>query len=127
MTAFVRLGVVNAFLAVALGAFGAHGLRDRITPDMLAVYQTGVQYHQFHALALLFVGLLIDRLAERGALLAQRAGALFTIGIVLFGGSLYGLALTGIRKLGIITPLGGVCFLLGWVTLALAVSHRREP
>jgi uncharacterized membrane protein YgdD (TMEM256/DUF423 family) len=128
LTTFVRLGAIAGFLGVALGAFGAHALRDRITPDWLAVYQTGVQYHLIHALALLFVGLLADRLPTAAARTARVSGTLFAVGILLFSGSLYALALTGFRKLGIITPFGGICFLTGWALLAVAVSMReREP
>jgi uncharacterized membrane protein YgdD (TMEM256/DUF423 family) len=128
LTTFVRLGAIGGFLGVALGAFGAHALRDRISPDLLAVYQTGVQYHLVHALALLFVGLLAEHLPGAASRMARVSGTLFAIGILLFSGSLYALALTGVRKLGIITPFGGVCFLTGWALLVVAVSMRqREP
>jgi uncharacterized membrane protein YgdD (TMEM256/DUF423 family) len=128
LTTFVRFGAIGGFLGVALGAFGAHALRDRITPDLLAVYQTGVQYHLVHALALLFVGLLADRLPTAAARMARVSGTLFAVGVLLFSGSLYALALTGVRKLGIVTPFGGVCFLTGWALLVVAVSMRqREP
>jgi uncharacterized membrane protein YgdD (TMEM256/DUF423 family) len=126
----VRLGAIAAFLGVGLGAFGAHSVRDHITPEMLAVYQTGVQYHLLHALALLFVGLFSGQTTEKAKGLVRGAGTLFITGIVLFSGSLYALALTGIRKLGIITPLGGVCFLTGWALLAaaahIAASRRAQ-
>ena len=114
---FLLLGAVAAFLAVALGAFGAHGLRGRLSPDMMAVFQTGVQYHMYHALALLLVSAMMSRL---GGWLIQTAGWAFAAGIVLFSGSLYALALSGVTTLGAITPLGGVAFLIGWACLAFA-------
>jgi uncharacterized membrane protein YgdD (TMEM256/DUF423 family) len=128
---FTRFGAIAAFLAVGLGAFGAHALKDRLAPEMLTIYQTGVQYHMIHALALLFVGLFSDRAGEKGVRFVARAGTCFLVGILIFSGSLYALALTGVRLLGAITPLGGICFLSGWVFLALAASSattgRREP
>ena len=111
------LGAVGAFLAVTLGAFGAHGLRGRLSPEMMAVFQTGVQYHMYHALALLLVSAIMGRL---GGWLIQTAGWAFVAGIVLFSGSLYALALTGVTILGAITPLGGLAFLIGWACLAFA-------
>jgi len=105
------------FLGVALGAFGAHGLRTRLGPEMLAVFETGVRYQMYHALALLVLGALAPGIAGR---LATAAGWSFTAGIVLFSGSLYLLALTDVRILGAITPLGGVAFLIGWACLAYA-------
>lgn len=102
--------------AVALGAFGAHGLRARVPADMLAVWQTAVQYHAWHGLALFGTGLLMLRVpATRGL---PVAAALFAAGVLLFSGSLYVLVLTGIRGLGAITPLGGVAFIAGWLVLA---------
>ena len=109
-------------VGVALGAFGAHGLRARVPADMLAVWQTAVQYHAWHGLALVGTGLLMQRVpASRGLLVAA---ALFAAGIVLFSGSLYALVLTGLRGLGVVTPIGGVAFIGGWV--ALAWSAWRE-
>ena len=102
---------------VVLGAFGAHGLRARIGPEMLAVYETGVQYHLVHALGLLAVAWAATRWP--GAWV-NAAGWLFVAGIVLFSGSLYVLAVTGPRWLGAITPFGGACFILGWALLAVA-------
>lgn len=107
---WIRAGAVLMFLAVALGAFAAHGLKSRLTPDMLAVFETGVRYHVYHALALLALG------AVRGP---DRAGWCFALGIAVFSGSLYVLALTGERKLGMITPIGGVLLLAGWFFFAL--------
>jgi len=114
MRMFVVLGSFNMLLAVALGAFGAHGLKSRVSAEMLAVWQTAVLYHLVHALGLLLVGLLALHLPVRAA------GWTLLVGIVLFSGSLYLMVLTGIRPLGMVTPLGGVTFLVGWLLLALA-------
>jgi len=114
---FFALGAVLAMIGVAAGAFGAHALKSRLTPDMLAVFEVGVRYQLVHALALLAVAWAITRWPGRAALYA---GALFIAGIVLFSGSLYLLALTGERSLGAITPVGGVAFLAGWACLAWA-------
>jgi uncharacterized membrane protein YgdD (TMEM256/DUF423 family) len=120
---FIFWGAANAALAVAMGAFGAHGLKAALAPDLLAVYQTGAQYHIFHALGLLLVGII----ASNGprALLSW-AGWLLFAGIVLFSGSLYLLAISGERWLGMITPFGGTAFIAGWVLLAIA-SLKRGP
>ena len=107
------------FVAVALGAFGAHALKARLAPDMAAVWQTAVQYHAWHALALLAVGILLAQ--DPGCAGLVWSGWLFAAGIVLFSGSLYALALTGLRGLGAVTPLGGVAWLGGWAALAWAV------
>jgi uncharacterized membrane protein YgdD (TMEM256/DUF423 family) len=114
---FLLTGAVAGFIAVAFGAFGAHGLRGRLSPDMLAVFETGVRYHMYHALALLLVAAVAGRLDSRAVV---AAGWLFVAGIVLFSGSLYLLAVTGVTALGAITPIGGVAFLAGWVCLAVA-------
>jgi len=118
---FLLVGAVAGFLAVGLGAFGAHGLRARISPDMLAVFETGVRYHMYHALAIVLTALLITRF---GGGLMTAAGWLFITGIVLFSGSLYALALSGVTVLGAITPLGGLAFLAGWACLAMAAASR---
>ena len=118
MKTFVLLGSLSAFLGVALGAFGAHGLKSRVTPEMLAVWQTGVQYHLVHALGLVLVGILCHLLPE--ASLVRSAGWFLLSGTVLFSGSLYVMVLSDIRALGMITPLGGVAFLVGWLLLAVA-------
>ena len=115
---FATLGACLGFLAVLAGAFGAHALRSRLSPDLLAVFETAARYQMYHALALLAVAWVVSRSPTP---LAAWAGALFVVGTVLFSGSLYLLALTGTRGLGAITPLGGVAFLAGWVCLALAV------
>ena len=112
---WARLGAALMFLAVALGAFGAHGLRSRLDAASLEVYKTAVLYHMAHALALLAVAWLVST----GNARANTAGALFALGIALFSGSLYLLSVTGAKWLGAITPLGGLCFLAGWTVLAL--------
>lgn len=119
---FLALGAVLAGLAVALGAFAAHGLRARVSPELLATFETGARYHMYHALALLAVAWASQRWPG-GAVTA--AGWLFVAGILLFSGSLYALAGTGVRALGAITPLGGLAFLLGWLALAWGVWTAR--
>jgi uncharacterized membrane protein YgdD (TMEM256/DUF423 family) len=114
---FFALGAVSGFISVAAGAFGAHALRGRLTPEYLGIFETAARYQMYHGLALLAVAWAITR--GTGGM-AQWAGWLFVTGTVLFSGSLYGLALTGIRWLGAITPLGGVAFLAGWLCLALS-------
>ena len=114
---FLLAGAVAGLIAVGFGAFGAHGLRGRLTPEMLSVFETGVRYHMYHALALLLTAALMPRIQGK-AIVA--AGWLFVAGIVLFSGSLYLLAVTGITVLGAITPIGGVAFLAGWALLAFA-------
>lgn len=122
MKLFVMLGSINMFLSVAIGAFGAHGLAGKVSERMLENWQTGAHYHIVHAVALLFIGLLADRLGSSSLVLA--GGWFIMIGIVLFSGSLYAMALTGVTKLGAITPLGGVSFLIGWIAVAFAaVKH----
>ena len=110
------LGALLAFAAVALGAFGAHALKARLGPDMAGVWQTAVQYHGWHALALLAAGLVL--LQRPGATAVAIAAWLFVAGVVLFSGSLYLLALTGTRALGAVTPIGGVALLAGWAAFA---------
>lgn len=112
---FFALGSLAAFLAVGLGAFGAHALKQRLTPDLLAIFEVGVRYQVYHALALLAVAWAASRWP--GAWV-HAAGWLFLAGIVVFSGSLYVLSLTGMRWLGAITPLGGLAFLTGWLCLA---------
>lgn len=118
MTARLALvtGAVLAFIAVALGAFGAHALKARLATDMAAVWQTAVQYHAWHALALLAAGLLLLQRPDASGMAV--AAWLFAAGIVLFSGSLYLLALTGIRGLGAVTPFGGAALLAGWAAFA---------
>lgn len=117
---FFALGSVSALVSVAAGAFGAHALRARLSPDHLTVFETASRYQMYHALALLAVGWAATRWP---APLLHWAGWLFVLGTVLFSGSLYVLALTGIRWLGVITPLGGAAFLAGWLCLLLSASR----
>ncbi len=113
--AWVAAGAVSAAIAVAAGAFGAHALRQRLGADALAVWETAARYQMYHALALIAVAWVAGRDAARSV---RVAGVAFVVGTLLFSGSLYLLALTGIRWLGAITPLGGVAFLVGWGCLA---------
>ena len=115
---FLFLGSLGAALAVALGAFGAHALKVRLSADMLTIYQTGVQYHLWHALGLVLVG--VVALQFPGTALLRWSGWLMVTGVVLFSGSLYALSLTGIRGLGAITPLGGIAFVAAWLLFAIA-------
>lgn len=114
---FLLLAAFAGFTGVALGAFAAHGLKARLSAEYLAIFQTGVHYQLIHALALFGVALLLQRLPSG---LLHAAGSLFALGILLFSGSLYLLTLSGIGKLGMITPLGGLAFLAGWLCLGLA-------
>lgn len=111
------LGCLSAMFSVLLGAFGAHALRGRMAPDLLAAYQTGTQYQFYHSLGLLIVALLLARFPERNGFVW--AGWLMLVGIVLFSGSLYALSLTGIRALGVVTPIGGLAFIIAWAVLAV--------
>ncbi len=115
---FFILGAVLAGMGVAAGAFGAHALRERLTPELLGVFEVGVRYHLMHALALLAVAWATTRWPGTGTI---AAGWFFLGGIVLFSGSLYGLSLSGIRALGAITPFGGVAFIVGWLVLGWSV------
>jgi uncharacterized membrane protein YgdD (TMEM256/DUF423 family) len=119
---FGQLGAISAFLGVLAGAFGAHAMRAHLTAERLQVFETGVRYQLFHALAMVLVGIALER-TPRNALRA--AGWLFVAGSVLFCGSLYALALTGQRALGAITPLGGLCFLAGWTATAMGMGTRK--
>ncbi len=135
MQTFLVLGAIFGFIGVALGAFGSHALRSKLTLDRVATFETGVRYQMWHALAL-FVIVIVEAWTPSGGsssftLVADRGGApllfaagwLFAGGIVLFSGSLYAMALTGARGFGIITPFGGLAFLAGWV--AFAIGCRR--
>lgn len=119
---FFGLGSVSAALAVALGAFAAHGLRSRISPEALQTFETGARYHMYHALGLLAAAWAMTRWPG-GA--ATAAGWLFVAGTLLFSGSLYLVAVTGVRGLGAITPFGGLAFMLGWLALAWAAWTAR--
>jgi uncharacterized membrane protein YgdD (TMEM256/DUF423 family) len=114
---FFALGALSAFLGVAAGAFGAHGLKARITPDMLAVFEVGVRYQIYHAFALIACAWATTKWPGP---LVNSSGWLFVVGTVVFSGTLYALSLTGVRWLGAITPLGGLAFLAGWMCLAIA-------
>lgn len=115
---FVISGAIAMTLAVALGAFGAHALKNRLTNEMLTIFETGVQYHLYHALGLLIVGLIAYFLPDSPLL--KWAGWLMICGIIIFSGSLYILSVSGIRWLGAITPIGGLCFITSWILIALA-------
>jgi len=114
---FFLIGALSAFVGVAAGAFGAHGLKSRLSEDLLAVFETGVRYQMYHAFALVAAAWAAGRWP--GAL-ANASGWLFLAGTVIFSGSLYALSLTGQRWLGAVTPLGGLAFLAGWLCLAAA-------
>lgn len=116
---FILSGSILAFFAVGFGAFGAHGLKSKISAELMETFQTGIQYQMYHALGLILIGLIVQRLEN--ALLLNWAGIMILIGILLFSGSLYILSILGARGFGIITPFGGVCFLIGWLLLAFQV------
>lgn len=124
---FLIIGTVLAGLAVALGAFGAHGLKKVVTPENVAIYQTGVQYQMYHALALVLVGILSERILNS---YLSYAGVLFVAGIVLFSGSLYLIvSLYAMNKtvptaVGILTPIGGLFFILGWISLLVSLLKK---
>lgn len=118
----LALGAGYGLLGVALGAFGAHALRERLAPDMLRVWETAVQYQFWHALALLAVGLLALRAPSTSLAIA---GGSFAVGVLLFSGSLYALALSEVRVLGAITPIGGVALLIGWAMLIVAAMKMN--
>jgi uncharacterized membrane protein YgdD (TMEM256/DUF423 family) len=114
---FVALGALSAFIAVAAGAFGAHALKSRLTPDMLAVFEVGVRYQMYHAFALIACAWAATKWPGT---LVNASGWLFVAGTIVFSGSLYALSLSGVRWLGMITPLGGLAFLAGWICLLAA-------
>ena len=114
---FFALGTVSAFLAVTAGAFGAHALKSRLTPDMLAVFEVAVRYQMYHAFALIVCAWAATKWP---GMLVNTSGWLFVTGTIVFSGSLYALSLSGVRWLGAITPLGGLAFLAGWICLAAA-------
>ena len=123
---FLLAGAVLAGLGVAAGAFGAHGLKALLSVEMLAVFETAVRYQMYHALALVLTGILLDRsVAPEGRTSLRLAGRLFLAGVLLFSGSLYLLALSEIRWLGAITPIGGFCFIAGWGVLAWAANRKN--
>ncbi|MCB5236323.1 MULTISPECIES: DUF423 domain-containing protein [Niallia] len=118
MKAFIIIGAINALLSVALGAFGAHGLEGKIPEKYLETWKTGVTYQMFHSTGLILIGLLLGKFPESSLL--NWAGWLMFIGIILFAGSLYILAVTQIKILGAITPIGGVAFLTAWLLIIIA-------
>jgi len=119
---FFLIGSVLGFIGVALGAFGAHALKARLSPDTLTVFETGVRYQMYHVFAVLIVAAAIGQMGRAHLLVV--AGWSFVAGIVLFSGSLYALTLTGVGGLGAITPLGGLLFLIGWAALATYAIAR---
>lgn len=119
MKTWFSLGALLAALAVMAGAFGAHALKSQLSPDMLAVYETGARYHLVHALGLLIVGLVYER---HPSPLVNTAGWLLVAGVLLFSGSLYALSITGIKALGMITPIGGTAWIAGWIALGVAAQ-----
>ena len=115
---FLSLGSISGALAVIIGAFGAHGLKDKLTEHMLAVYKTGVEYQFYHTLALLGIGMLALHVESK---LLVASGWSMVVGILLFSGSLYALSISGIKNLGAITPIGGLFFIMGWVLLTVTI------
>ncbi|MBY7144776.1 DUF423 domain-containing protein [Virgibacillus sp. NKC19-3] len=121
MKVFLILGAINGFVAVALGAFGAHGLEGRISASSLDTWDKAVNYQMFHTMALLITGLVLARITSGGAVWA---GWMFFAGIILFSGSLYIYSTTAIKTFAMITPIGGVAFLIGWVLLGTAIARN---
>ena len=124
MQIWIKLGAIFGGLSVMLGAFGAHSLKERLTEKSLATFQTGVLYQFIHSLALILVGLLAMHFADEHQKKIQRPGWFFLVGIILFSGSLYSLALGGPRWLGPVTPLGGLSFMIGWFLLAFSLPKK---
>lgn len=122
---WMTLGAVGGLLTVALGAFGAHGLKGRVDPALLANWNTAADYLGLHALALLACGLTLLHRPEAG--LVNWAGWAFVIGVCLFSGSLFAMTLTGLRQLGMITPIGGVLLILAWALLAVGAARLAGP
>ena len=118
---FLLLGSVFGFFGVALGAFGAHGLKKIIAPEMLLIFETGVRYQVYHTFAIFIVAFFVDRYPT-----LRYSGRLFGAGIILFSGSLYVLALTGIPMFGAVTPFGGLCFLAGWTMLGVTAFRIQQ-
>ena len=116
------IGAIAAAIGVMLGAFGAHALKPRVDEDLLSIFEIGVRYHMYHALALLAVAWAAGRWPGNWV---NTSGWLFVIGILIFSGSLYLMALSGARWLGAITPIGGLCFILGWIALAMAALRSN--
>ena len=124
MNIWVRLGAIGGGLGVMLGAFGAHSLKNVLTPKSLDVFQTATQYLTIHSLALILLGILAMQAGEKDRKRINRAGKFFMAGILLFCGSLYALAFDGPRFFGPITPLGGLCFIIAWFLLAFSIKEK---
>lgn len=118
---FFIIGALAALLAVAAGAFGAHGLKERLSVEMLAIFETGARYQMYHALAMIASAIACERWPGG---YSTASGWLFLVGIILFSGSLYLLSVTGVRWLGAITPMGGLAFMAGWLSLAISAMQR---
>lgn len=124
MPFFIVAGAINAALAVALGAFGAHALEGKLTEKYIAIWETAVQYQMFHAIGLLVIGVLVNDALMGDNPTVKKAGYFIIAGIIVFSGSLYVLSLSGIGVLGAITPIGGVAFIIGWILLIIAaIKH----
>lgn len=121
---FLFFGALSAFIGVGMGAFGAHGLKGVLSPEMLAVYQTGVSYQMWHALGLCGIALICRQAPESGLL--KWAGWLMFTGIMLFSGSLYLLTLLDLKWLGMITPIGGLSFLTAWLLIAVYATRKQQ-
>ncbi|MDQ0417768.1 uncharacterized membrane protein YgdD (TMEM256/DUF423 family) [Croceifilum oryzae] len=122
MRLFLLLGSINMALSIALGAFGAHGLKGKVAEKMIANWNTGAHYHMIHALGMLIVGILLSKVQNSGML--TTSGWLMLVGVVLFSGSLYVMAVTGVTKLGAITPIGGLAFIVAWVLMAVVACKQ---
>lgn len=126
MPFFIIAGAINAFLAVAFGAFGAHALKEKLSEKYLAIWETAVQYQMYHAIGLIVIGILMSSNIIGNVSQLSWAGYLMLAGIVIFSGSLYVLSLSGIGILGAITPIGGIAFLAAWVLVIVsAVKHMN--
>lgn len=121
---FLFLGAFSAFLGVGCGAFGAHGLKNTLSAEALTIYQTGVTYQMWHALGLILIALMLQHPSE--SKLVSWAGWFMFAGILLFSGSLYLLAISGLRWLGMVTPIGGVCFLIAWLLVCISVIKKKS-
>ncbi len=119
---FFILGCISALIAAAAGAFGSHSLREKLTPDLLNAFEVGVRYQMYHALALIVVAWAVTRWPNANAAVA---GWLFVAGTTLFSGSLYAMSLSGVRSFGVITPVGGLFFIAGWLYLAWTIFQAR--
>lgn len=123
MRFFVILGSINMALAIAIGAFGAHGLAGKVSEKMLQNWNTGAHYHIIHALALIAIGLILSKVESSSTMLTV-AGWFIFAGVLFFSGSLYTLVLTGVKTWGMVTPIGGVSFIIGWILVAIATAKQ---